>query len=296
MFRRKLTALDYHNPTGFNCKARLNQDPNTAAAARRRSARFPAPRRLSGHLLGQQDETEFRNFIVWLEDQKIRHYKIEDRGNLRNIHSSDWPKFFEKYLRDVNCPFKIQDRQEAIDWLLGLAVRLEYGDNAIDVLLLSEAFEFGARGKAEKYKDSVPDNRKNADNAAKNSEPLINLDVNNPDFKAGVMALANLLQIQRHDDYLVMLKAIRILVQERLTQDAVAKANQMKEGLPVALDKHILGFDTGDAVLNEAAQILRLLHIEELRELQTKINEAIVAVQAIIADPKTDHRLGKVGR
>lgn len=51
-----------------------------------------------------------------------------------------------------------------------------------------------------------------------------------------------------------------------------------------------------DASLNEAARILRLLHIEELRELQTKINEAIVAVQAIIADPKTDHRLGKVGR
>ena len=44
------------------------------------------------------DETEFRNFIVWLEDQKIRHYKIEDRGNLRNIHSSDWPKFFEQVM------------------------------------------------------------------------------------------------------------------------------------------------------------------------------------------------------
>lgn len=89
------------------------------------------------------------------------------------------------------------------------------------------------------------------------------------------------------------------------------------QGIPVTLDKHTLGFDTGgeqlfsgfnkvfsepkinvfsDATLNEAAQILRLLHIEELRELQTKINEAIVAVQAIIADPKTDHRLGKVGR
>lgn len=34
----------------------------------------------------------------------------------------------------------------------------------------------------------------NADNAAKNAEPLINLDVNNPDFKAGVMVV--LLQIQ----------------------------------------------------------------------------------------------------
>ena len=28
---------------------------------------------------------------------------------------------------------------------------------------------------------------KKADNAAKNAKPLINLDVNNPDFKAGVM-------------------------------------------------------------------------------------------------------------
>ncbi|NXQ37936.1 RTRAF protein, partial [Pycnonotus jocosus] len=170
MFRRKLSALDYHNPAGFNCR----------------------------------DETEFRNFIVWLEDQKIRHYKIEDRGNLRNIHSEDWPKSFEKYMKDVNCPFKIQERQETVDWLLGLAVRLEYGDNA------------------DKYKDSTPDGAKNADNTAKNAEPLINLDVNNPDFKAGVMALANLLQIQRHDDYLVMLK-------ERLTQDAIAKASQSKE-------------------------------------------------------------------
>lgn len=35
---------------------------------------------------------------------------------------------------------------------------------------------------------------------------MIVFTVNNPDFKAGVMALANLLQIQRHDDYLVMLK------------------------------------------------------------------------------------------
>jgi len=242
MFRRKLTALDYHNPGGFDCT----------------------------------DETEFRNCIVWLEDQKIRHYKIEDRGNLRNIPSSEWPTAYQKYLQDLNCPFSAQERQEAIDWLMGLAVRYEYGDNV------------------EKYKNCQPLSSSN--NGDKPADPLVNLDSNNPDFKAGVMALANILKIQRHDDYLVMLKAIRILIQERLSPEAISKASQTKEGLPVALDKHVLGFDTGDATLNEAAQILRLLHIEELRELQTRINEAIVAVQAIIADPKTDHRLGKVGR
>lgn len=242
MFRRKLTALDYHNPNGFDCT----------------------------------DETQFRNCIVWLEDQKIRHYKIEDRGNLRNILSSDWPQAYQKYLQDVTCPFGGQERQEALDWLLGLAVRYEYGDNV------------------DKYKNCEP--HTSSKNSDKSVYPLINLDSSSPEFKAGVMALANILKIQRHDDYLVMLKAIRLLIQERLSPEAISKASQTREGVPVALDKHILGFDTGDATLNEAAQILRLLHIEELRELQTKINEAIVAVQAIIADPKTDHRLGKVGR
>ncbi|XP_051283987.1 RNA transcription, translation and transport factor protein [Dicentrarchus labrax] len=242
MFRRKLTALDYHNPIGFDCK----------------------------------DETQFRNCIVWLEDQKIRHYKIEDRGNLRNIPSSDWPQAYQKYLQDVSCPFGFQERQEALDWLLGLAVRYEYGDNV------------------DKYKNCEPFAA--SGDSAKAVDPLVNLDSNSPDFKAGVTALSNILKIQRHDDYLVMLKAIRILIQERLSPEAITRASQNREGIPVTLDKHILGFDTGDATLNEAAQILRLLHIEELRELQTKINEAIVAVQSIIADPKTDHRLGKVGR
>ena len=58
----------------------------------------------------------------------------------------------------------------------------------------------------------------------------------------------------------------------------------------------LLYFIVTDYILDEAAKILRLLHISELRDLQTKINEAIVAVQAITADPKTDQRLGKVGR
>ncbi|CAB1456687.1 unnamed protein product [Pleuronectes platessa] len=242
MFRRKLTALDYHNPAGCDFS----------------------------------DETQYRNCIVWLEDQKIRHYKIEDRGNLRNIPGSDWPSAFQKYLQDVNCPFGVQEKHEALDWLLGLAVRYEYGDNV------------------EKYKNCQP--LAASSNSDVPIDPLVNLDINSPDFKAGVTALSNILKIGRHDDYLVMLKAIRILIQERLSPEAIAKASQSREGIPVTLDKHTLGFDTGDATLNEAAQILRLLHIEELRELQTKINEAIVAVQAIIADPKTDHRLGKVGR
>ena len=55
-------------------------------------------------------------------------------------------------------------------------------------------------------------------------------------------------------------------------------------------------FVTGDAVLDEAAGILQLLHMEELRETQTRIIAAIVAVQATAADPKRDQSRGKAGR
>ena len=57
-----------------------------------------------------------------------------------------------------------------------------------------------------------------------------------------------------------------------------------------------IGFDLGETSLNEAGKALRLLHIDELRLLQTQINEAIVAAQSQTADPKTDTTLGKVGR
>lgn len=50
-----------------------------------------------------------------------------------------------------------------------------------------------------------------------------------------------------------------------------------------------------DPVLNTSAKLLRLLYINDLRELQTNVNEIIAAIQSITANPKTDTTLGKVG-
>ena len=68
------------------------------------------------------------------------------------------------------------------------------------------------------------------------------------------------------------------------------------QGTPFPIQEADLGFDTGDYVLNTACKVLRLLYIHDLRALQTSVNECIVSVQAITADPKTDTRLGKVGK
>lgn len=124
------------------------------------------------------DESQFRNLIVWLEDQKIRHYKIEDRTALRNICAGDWEEALKKvgfmswpitplnstavighwqtfnlmhmdlefciflchflqYLNDVGCPLPSWNRNELVDWIIGYAVRLEYGDNGRNSCILA---------------------------------------------------------------------------------------------------------------------------------------------------------------
>lgn len=49
-------------------------------------------------------------------------------------------------------------------------------------------------------------------------------------------------------------------------------------------------------LIQQPADVLKLLFIQDLRDLQTKINEALVAVQTVTADPRTDTKLGRVGR
>ena len=58
-----------------------------------------------------------------------RHYTIDGRETLRDSGSDDWEKAFTSYLTDLACPIRQEgSRAEVLDWLLGLAVRLEYGE------------------------------------------------------------------------------------------------------------------------------------------------------------------------
>lgn len=65
---------------------------------------------------------------MWLEDQKIRHYKIEDRTDLRNMTSDKWSETFNRYCDDVACPVNTEPL-DRLEWLVGFAVKLEFEDN-----------------------------------------------------------------------------------------------------------------------------------------------------------------------
>lgn len=95
MLRNKLLCLEYPNPDGLNVN----------------------------------EEKQFRNFVLWLEDQKIRHYKIEDRAELRKVSSTDWPQVFNKYKNDLSCPKELKTNLDQLKWIVAYAIKLEYLDN-----------------------------------------------------------------------------------------------------------------------------------------------------------------------
>ncbi|XP_003745092.1 RNA transcription, translation and transport factor protein [Galendromus occidentalis] len=238
MFRRKLEALDFPHKDDFDTT----------------------------------DDEQVRKLAIWLEEDKLRLHTAANRGRFSATSPSEWKKTFAAYLKLAGCPFDQSKANECVDWLLGLAVRNDYMDNADDFSDLS----------AEKA-------------ALESDDPLAEIQYDSPEFKDGVDRLAALLNIQPHpEDPSVTLRAVAKYSEMYLSVEA--RGSTKKEGKPLEMSQIHLGFDLKDPVLNGAAKILRLLFIEDVRNLQTRINEAIVAVQSLTADPRTDTRLAHVGR
>ena len=278
MFRKKLRALNYHSPDGELSLAAVD---------------------------------DLKPLVVWLEDQKIRYYKIEDRGSLRDADGKNWETSFKKYLQELECPYRPDiDLPAVVDWLLGVAIRYEFNEIAesnpsvkrpIGQEVQKGSDQGGGGGGDGNGLDQLV-----GDQSSQPAKSPLDVDPSDPIFVSGTQALAKILQITSHPDPAILLEAIRIVIVEKLSESALsdersksataAAAAKPKDAKKYKISAKECGFDLGDPILSEAAKVLRLLHIQELRHLQTHINELIVAVQAITANPKTDQSLGQVGR
>ncbi|KFB40632.1 AGAP001818-PA-like protein [Anopheles sinensis] len=64
--------------------------------------------------LNIDDPKDFRGFVAWLEDQKIRFYPIEERAPLRKTSALDeWNAAFEKYKKDIKLPEKEEEAKKS---------------------------------------------------------------------------------------------------------------------------------------------------------------------------------------
>lgn len=117
MLKRKLIALDHPNPEEFDEHGKWQCSIQHVFRILFQSFFFLS------------DETEFRSAVMWLEDQKIRHYKVEDRDALRNFADPNWNETFKTYQNDLGSPVIDSSPTEQLTWLASFAIRLEYSDN-----------------------------------------------------------------------------------------------------------------------------------------------------------------------
>ncbi|XP_050295253.1 RNA transcription, translation and transport factor protein [Anthonomus grandis grandis] len=225
------------------------------------------------------DEKTFRAVILWLETNKIKGASQHVLGGLKNQNSNDWNKYFDQYKDSMGCPV-LGSSLEELHWLLGQAVQMHTSKNKN--LYLKHAVD---NIKSSSVPSVVAEN------------PLDKLDFRSKEFTDRINQLAKALKIVPYPDPLVTLRAVRKVVCSRLTPECVEDPSKViMEGTPFPYQDTNLGFEINDPILSQAAKILRMLYIHDLRDLQTKANELIVKVQGVTANPKTDTKLGKVGR
>nr|XP_022913099.1 UPF0568 protein C14orf166 homolog [Onthophagus taurus] len=223
-----------------------------------------------------QDEGVYRNIVVWLEGNRVKKCDQSLSDQLGDTTSSNWNDFYLTYLKSLNCPENI-NKEAQIDWLAGYTIKSSY--------------------QKEKNKfNSIESTKKSTTPNVVTDNPLDKLDFSCQEFYDGVTNLAKVLKVTPHPDHYVTLEACRKVVESHFINEKNPGKDCGNKGTPFPYHNTDLGFDLGDVGLNQAAKVLRLIYIQDLRNLQTKGNEVIVSVQNITANPKTDTKLGKVGK
>ena len=227
------------------------------------------------------NDTDYRRLVSWLEDRIIRQLKVEDREDLKKTMGpiGKWKPHFQKYLKNLDASDFVINSIKTNDWrpicmqfLLDYAVELKQDDDTDKM-------------------DTTGDTTGTSSDSIK----FENIDPTSPDFKKGVDMLSSFLQIsvpKTHFTPAQTFEACINLLESRFDNRIVPDKGFRIE----SLEKINPGFETGDKILNNIGRILRLLHLQNFRTFQNMINECIVAVQELTANPKTDQRLGQVGR
>ena len=258
----------------------VRDDWLASAAAENAGTSTPTPASASDDSL-----KKFRELVSWVEDTKIRLYKVEEREALRDHGSATWSATFEAYLKALECPYGASNPR-ALNWLLNYALSLEYRDNATKLNDLKIADD----------EDPEPSSSDRGGRAFRdaNAQGIAGLVA---DLAAG-LALGQ--GQQGGEGVVATLERIeREVASRRGDFEDDEDDNEDGEGEETGNDLEAslpLGFTTGDPEVDSAALVLRSLFIQDLRRLQSTVDETVVRVQEYTANPKTDAKLGKVGR
>ena len=280
-------------------------------------------------------DVSFREFVVWLEDTKIRATPLDSRGPLRAVAAADWPSAFGALARETGCELDATSPAETtrvFDHLLEQAVALDYRDNADDlggVVKDLKNAAIGASAPRAKRQRIAP--------ASAEDRPRME-GMDHPELRAKLDQLARALEV---DAAAVMAanggdagggveglvdacaRAVERFVAPFWSRvEAVERAKNTKPGtgddngdandaapspspspspswnlvpadFPPGME---LGGEAGASeTVRAAVAVLRVLHVNDLRVLQSAVDALLVQMQEYTSDPRTDAKLGRVG-
>ena len=295
--------------------------PSTLTARRRR--RPPLAGSLIGPMLETRlralscpltvdahDETSVVALCSWLEDKFIRQYPIEERGPLR---SGEFAAVRE-YAQELGSPQSVLTHFDngrflpLVTYLVAVAVQYEYSDKReqyecteaasadggegliaptdTELLRIAAAFQVNTRADATATMlEVVKAVRKTPPREGVRSAGEAMLPSLPPELLACTTA-------SRRSTACSSSSAHSISAAQKT---AARSGQQARPFAPLSERTFPLGF-AAEPRLVEPARVLRLLHVRQLRVLQDAVNAAIETLQEFTANPKTDAKLGRVGR
>ena len=231
----------------------------------------------------------------FLEDTVIRALPADQRDGLRRARTAD-----ARGVRDALTAYG-EHLEPAIEAL---------GEGALDAV----ADELLERATALKHADASPSAARDDVEAIERSSKRLKLFSRDADEVSGALAsdagwealtrLATALGAETNGtgggrdslDACVLLERC-VVAQERFVTAFASASGRETARNPPKLEDMPSGVGlNGDAEVERAVAVARLLHVNDLRRLQSEVDAFLVAMQEYTADPKTDSRIGKVGR
>ena len=279
------------------------------------------------------DDRSFREFIVWLEDTKIRALPMEARGGLRAVEASsvEWGEAFDAFVKEVGCELTASggiNTERVFDYLLEQAVALDYRDNADNLGAIVKDLKMATIGSSGGGVPPPSKRQRVIPPGGSEDRPVMR-GAADPALRSRLVELAGVLRVEVEAGAGVeaLLEACTRGVERFVApfwmshvdppaamaaanQGATRGGNQGGKGgggkgsvpkaswnlkvadFPSGIE---LGTSASGGPLEAAVNVLRVLHVNDLRVLQSAVDALLVQMQEYTSNPKTDSKLGRVG-
>ena len=242
---------------------------------------------------GAGDERALAALAEFLEDTAIRALPVEGRDALRRARAgngdcasalSSYGEQLSPALRDLGKA----SREAIVDELLERATALKYADAEMST--------------SKPAMDAIERSSKRLKLTAKEMSD-VGASLASGEGKGALLGFARALGLDESSvrvndplDACVLLERC-VLAQERFVTAFLSDNGKLAAKNPPKLDEVPSGVGlNGDPEVERAVAVARLLHVNDLRRLQSSVDTFLVAMQEYTADPKTDSRIGRVGR